>query len=401
MVSLKNTSLVSKSSFPALNTETVKKISLLADPVNRNLQITACYHELSVAFANRTGIDANWCTFATWASKQAGVTIRGEDLQRKLEEVLSNEPEIQEILAIIKDHSKRLASETLQQSIVIAALKKLAASAKQRASESVAKGNKKVFEEIGLEFARFIGSCLKDELYQESSITNFCNELRPGPPPDGQQHLTIAFSAYYKAFFEADPKTQDELILLANIQIGFHEQTRLQPEIAESLDAANIDPQQLRKHLTDIIVKNKDLKGKLIYFFTWAIGGTRLFTNAIDTLVSTAEKHIRIVITKTLMTLTLPPDSYLHLGDALLAPYPESLKNISNADLQALLKQLKPTADAIDGAGCTDWADLKQRIHFIANLFRCYHETNDLFTAPFTVEQLSEIRTGKIPEGRL
>ncbi len=397
----KDISLAAITGPSALTTDDVIKIKSLSEPVIRNLQITACYHELSAAFANRTGTDANWCTFATWASKQAGVTIRGEDLQRKLEEVLANEPEIQEILAIIKDHSKKLGTGSLQQNIAIAALKKLAASAKQRASESVARGNKKVFEEIGLEFARFIGSCLKDELYQESSITNFCNELQPGPPPDGQQHLTIAFSAYYKAFFEADPKAQDELILLANIQIGFHEQTRLQPEIAESLDAANIDPQQLRKYLTDIIVKNKNLKGKLIYFFTWLIGGTRLFKNAIDTLVSTAEKHIRTVITKNLMTLTLPPDSCLHLGDALRSPYAESLKNISNSDLQALLKQLKPTADAIDGAGCTDWADLKQRIHFIANLFRCYHETKDLFTAPFTVEQLSEIRTGKIPEGRL
>ena len=385
----------------ALSTDTVRKISLLADPVNRNLQITACYHELSTAFARRTGIDANWCTFATWASKQAGVTIRGEDLQRKLEEVLESEPEIQEILAIIKLHSKNFASGLLQQSIAMAALKKLAVSAKQRASESVARGNKKVFEEIGLEFARFIGSCLKDELYSESSITNFCNELRPGPPPDGQQHLTIAFSAYYKAFFESDPKAQDELILLANIKIGFHEQTRLQPEIAASLDAANIDPQQLRKYLTDIIVENKNLKGKLIYFFHWLIGGTRLFKNAIDTLASTAEKHIRRVITKNLMTLTLPPESYLHLGDPLIFPYPENLTIISSADLQTLLKQLKPTPDAVDGAGCSDWGDLEERIHFIANLFRRYQENKDLFTAPFTIEQLSEIRTGKIPEGRL
>ena len=86
----------------------VARISSLTDPINRNLQITACYHQLSTAFATRTGPVANWCTFATWASKQAGVTIRGEDLARKLEEVLSNEPEIQAILAIVKLHSKKI-----------------------------------------------------------------------------------------------------------------------------------------------------------------------------------------------------------------------------------------------------------------------------------------------------
>jgi hypothetical protein len=289
----------------------------------------------------------------------------------------------------------------LQQSITITAIRKLAESAKKRASEAVARGNKKVFEEIALEFARFIATCLKDEEYMESSITEFCKTLRPGLPPNGQEYLRSAFAFYYKAFFETDAKTKDELILLANIEIGFHEQTRLQPEIAESLDTANINPQELRDYLTDIIVKNKKLKGKIIYFFTWLIGGTRLFKNAVDALVSTAEKHIRKVITKYLMTLAMPPGNCLHLGDDLIIPYPENLQMITSTDLRYLLKELKPSIDSIDGAGCTDWADLKQRIHFIANLFRRYHDSKDLFNPPFNEQQLSAIKSGKIPAGEL
>jgi hypothetical protein len=381
--------------------EEVNRISLLTDMVNRNLQITACYHELSTAFANRTGVVANWCTIATWASKQAGVTIRGEDLQRRLEEVLTTEPEIQDILAILTLQAKKLDKGSLHENIQISALQKLIESAKQRASEAVAKGNKKVFEEIGLEFARFIETCLQDDVYQESSINEFCKKLRPGLPPDGQEHLFKAFALYYKAFFETEPKAQDEMILLANIAIGFHEQTRLQPEIAESLDAADIDPQEVRDHLTDMLVNSKSLKNKIIYFLRWLIGETRLFKKAIDSLVFTAEKHIRKVITKHLMTLTLPPDNCLHLGDDLKASYPDNLKIIQSADLIALLKQIRPAVDTIDGAGCNDWSDLKQRIHYIANLFRCYHETKDIFSAAFTDEQLSVIKTGGIPEGRL
>ncbi|MBC7829270.1 MAG: hypothetical protein H7122_16095 [Chitinophagaceae bacterium] len=256
--------------------DAVEKISVLTDPINRNLQITACYHELSTAFANRTGVVANWCTFATWASKQAGVTIRGEDLQRKIEEVLANEREIQTVLSIISLHSKKLGSGLLQQNMTITALKKLAESAKERASDAVARGNKKVFEEIGMEFARFSSTCLQDQEYKQSSIHDFCKMLRPGPPPDGQEWLTKAFTSYYKAFFETDPKAKDELILLANIEIGFHEQTRLQPEIAESLDAANIDPQQIRDHLTELLVRSKNIKDKIIYFFRWLIGGNQI-----------------------------------------------------------------------------------------------------------------------------
>ena len=66
----------------------IDRIASLTDPVLRNLQITQCYHELSNAMAALTGPLANWCTFATWASKQAGQSIRKEDLARTFEDLL-------------------------------------------------------------------------------------------------------------------------------------------------------------------------------------------------------------------------------------------------------------------------------------------------------------------------
>ncbi|HSL70052.1 MAG TPA: hypothetical protein VK864_07395, partial [Longimicrobiales bacterium] len=65
--------------------EAVRTIALLPDPVERNLRITQCYYELSKTIAARTAGGANWCTFATWASRQAGQSIRREDLQRAIE----------------------------------------------------------------------------------------------------------------------------------------------------------------------------------------------------------------------------------------------------------------------------------------------------------------------------
>jgi hypothetical protein len=62
--------------------EIVDRIAALADPMIRNLQITQSYCELSQALSQLIGSGANWCTFATWASKQAGVTIRLVGLQR-------------------------------------------------------------------------------------------------------------------------------------------------------------------------------------------------------------------------------------------------------------------------------------------------------------------------------
>ena len=62
----------------------VRRIAALREPVLRNLEITQCYWRLADAVARRTGTGANWCTFATWASKQAGSTIRGEDAEALL-----------------------------------------------------------------------------------------------------------------------------------------------------------------------------------------------------------------------------------------------------------------------------------------------------------------------------
>jgi hypothetical protein len=75
----------------APTTADVSRIGAIANPVVRNLNITECYARLAGAFAAQSrGPGANWCTFATWASRQAGETIRGEDvlddLQRRLSE---------------------------------------------------------------------------------------------------------------------------------------------------------------------------------------------------------------------------------------------------------------------------------------------------------------------------
>src|SRR5919197_4521255 len=68
--------------------EEVARIAARTDPVIRNLQITECYSRLAAAVADgRPG--ANWCTFATWASRQAGSTIRGEDLLDHLQRDLA------------------------------------------------------------------------------------------------------------------------------------------------------------------------------------------------------------------------------------------------------------------------------------------------------------------------
>ena len=73
-------------------------------------------------------------------------------------------------------------------------------------------------------------------------LERFLDGLRPGDPPDGQRYLRQAFAHYERQRVERDPKAHAELGVLANLEIGLHEQTRLQPQIREALDAAVRDP---------------------------------------------------------------------------------------------------------------------------------------------------------------
>jgi hypothetical protein len=95
----------------------VDRIATLTDPVLRNYQITQSYHDLSMLVSKRLGACANWCTFATWASKQAGQTIRGEDLAKALEHHLATEPAISQSLLDIAKGAVQKGSRMSKQGI--------------------------------------------------------------------------------------------------------------------------------------------------------------------------------------------------------------------------------------------------------------------------------------------
>src|SRR5262245_22899920 len=130
----------------------VDRIAGGAEPVLRNLQITLCYSDLSGAIEAALPGNANWCTFAVWASKQAGVTIRDEDLEQAIRARLLRSGVLRgAILRVIE-----LVGGTVEHHVRV--LAKLIADFGpfRRSSDAVARGNKKVYEEIGREFARFL-----------------------------------------------------------------------------------------------------------------------------------------------------------------------------------------------------------------------------------------------------
>jgi hypothetical protein len=316
----------------------VRRIGAIESPALRNLEITYAYSRLSAATAERTGPGANWCTFATWASRQAGRTIRGEDLEEQLRTRLLAPRELLRPLTSLWRWLLRrgLLNPGSRLGRVLAQLH-TPFDAFELASDAVARGNKKVFDEIGFEFARYL-----ETVTDEDSLQAF---LRDAP-----EDLRAPFTRYYR----------DGDRLLANLEIGLHEQTRLQPEIREALDAP--------------------------YKTALPIIGPQRY----------ASKLARELITANLMVLTLP-GRVLALGANLPDPMPDA----ADPELVALIARFEPPAGSVDDCGARDWSELQQRMHYISHLFRAFHATATLSDAPFTEAQIERIRAGSIPEGEL
>ena len=361
----------------------VRRIAAIHDPVLRNLEITHCYWRLADAVARRTGTGANWCTFATWASKQAGSTIRGEDTTALVRARLGRRREWLHPVQSLWRHLLRrgLLDPSTRLGRIVAELH-TPFDALERASDAVSRGNRKVFEEIGLEFARFLAECPAGAASDAPEVETFLGSLAPGEPPEGQRYLRQAFARYLRQARRSGEKAGAELLLTANLEIGLHEQTRLQPEIREALDAAYVTHHDLGRRVLDALLP-RGTRGRRAVPDPVAAAVLGWTAARIE---RTGSELARGVISRSLMVLSLP-GRVLWLGSHLADPYPETLRSITDHDLTELIGRLEPAAPAGDDCGARDWSVLEQRMHYILHLFRAWHENPALAHPPFTPAQ--------------
>ena len=382
---------------PLPTIDDVQRISAMDDPVLRNLLITQCYHDLSRSLAKWLPQGANWCTVATWASRQAGQSIRKEDLARSLRRLLRESTEARQALETLEMQETAVdddADESLAGAVDALGEALNPAAAFDRVSLAVAEGNLKVFDEIGFEFARFLA--LFDEGPPSAdSVTAFCLTLRPGDPPEGQRYLRQAFTHYQEALNTSDEKERAELMLLANLEIGFHEQTRLQPEIRAAMDAPVYDPAALRRRL--LMELFPDVHSRIRLVILRLAGRAGSLIAARDRLAAEAQRLGRLVATEYMMTLELPGGRTLRLGSDLHIDFPPMLKTITDPALREMLAIVDLTPDSRGWTGSEDWSDLPQRMHFITDLFRTYHLDAALADPPFSAPQLLFIQEGRVP----
>ena len=372
----------------------VQRIVAIGNPVIRNLEITQCYSRLAAAFAEGNGDGANWCTYATWASRQAGRTIRGEDLFEHLSRNLVTGRWLLHPIATVWRRLLRrgLFHRETRLGRLTAALH-TPFDAFERASDAVARGNLKVFEEIGREFARYLHECPPGA--DPAALQRFLDRLDAGEPPDGQRYLRQAFTRYERRRHESDPRVRTQLAVLANLEVGFHEQTRLQPEIREALDAAQATKEDLGLRALEALFPSARRWWAVVRRPAAAVAG------AVAGGIQRASSNLaREVITESFMVMSLP-DRVLALGAHLDDPYPDELGEPSDAELKELIARFEPEPSDPDDCGAHDWSALDQRMHYIVHLFCAFHLREELSRPPFTPEQVARFGGGVVPDGEL
>jgi hypothetical protein len=167
----------------------------------------------------------------------------------------------------------------------------------------------------------------------------------------------------------------------------------------EALNAAFTNEDQLRNNLLRELLPGFWLR--IRYYIAKLFQRKMPLDEAIDQLLNLAKLKMREVITDCMVTLLIPANELLKLGEDLKRKFPQRLENISSSTFKELLNKIDPTPDSLKESGAKDWGDLSDRIHFIADLFRAYFEHSQLYNQPFADEQVNVLKEGRRPEGEL
>lgn len=366
-------------------------VALDADPVRRNLLITQTYHDLSTALAQALGVgNANWCTFATWASRTAGRFIREEEVPGGFHRLLRGSEPVRVTLARANDALTRVDEDAaLGHDGLLAVVRGVVSDV----STLIAAGNLVVFAELGPVFSQALAAL--ESSPDPDALDPLAATLRPGLSERGAQSmLASALRHYAAARAEPDPRRRAGLMLLANGQVGLHEQIRLQPFIEGSIDAP----------LRDALYVALDELGQGLphqVAHTVHAFASRLFHPVADAVSRLWEEFA----TRELMTLSLP-DGELLLGEDLPAPrgaplYPPVLDPVDGAETVELLDHYGADRPGRTTPGAVDWARLTDRMRYILDLFRSRQCDAALAGEPFTDDQRAAMIAGLPVPGKL
>ncbi|MEX2528692.1 MAG: cyclic nucleotide-binding domain-containing protein [Gemmatimonadota bacterium] len=341
----------------------VESVILEADPVACNYGITRLYYRIGMGLARMLGDEnVNWPLFGARASYTAGAAIRKEVLTPP--NVGVGIPPLRLVIRMVERHFRD------------SSLTRRLESTLDTVSTAMAAGNLRIFAEIGSVVGRFLRTFGEDAAYDQVKLDAFLETLVPGPVElGGQDLLGQGLTSWYRACFEDDPDRKAERILLGNCLMGLHEQTRVQPDIAEALEAPlrlTVGDEFGRWMSGSFIVRH--LPGR-----SWLRGVADRIEYAF---LRGVARLLRGGITRYFMRFQLP-DGDLRLGRSvrrsLTTPLSRELATIELLELRSFLERHGGFRDG----GATDWSSLGDRMRYIIVLFRRAQTDRRLFAPPF------------------
>jgi hypothetical protein len=383
-----------ESKWPAPTPEQTDAIAAETDPATRNLKITQTYHELTVALTRLFGTkNVSWCAYATYASKTAGAFIRGDEVPSVIRKYIAKAEHLDEGVSALNS-ALRLIDERahIGHSFIVDTIERVM----RDVTANVGQGNLIVFAELAPAYARLLQVFPDKPKGDQAEKFRLLSPFKPGAVEKGGQDLLIeAFSHYYSALFETDPRKKAELMFFGNALVGYHEQIRLQGPIEGSLDAPLTDTLSsvLHEALRGLVPEHKH--GFL----------ESLLEKALAPLGKRIEREWQEVCTRLMMTLALP-QLVLNLGKDVPAiadgrDFAEDLHTIESSSLVLLLDKLDRVANSSKQSAANDWADLADRMAYVVDFFRSRQQDDSLYEQPFTDEQVAILKQGKLPPGSL
>jgi hypothetical protein len=367
---------------PAIDFPTPDEVRAIADQPDgalRNRWITWSYYRLNRAMQAIVGdSDLTWCGFATWASKTAGTFIREEELGPLLERWVDGAtrragtvPALVARMVGVHHGSSDFSLRGFVREVVA------------DVADDIAGGNQDVFRHIAPPFAQALvlwtgnGGSIPDGQRQA-----FLESLRERESADPGQYLLRAFAAMFGTAETTDARARAQLMLQANALIGCAEQTRVQPFIERSMNRpiADLFHARLGVHLRSR--------------FPAPIAS--VLRVLLRPLGKALEIEFQSVSTELLMRLDLPGQA-LRLGaNVPCLPdgrmYPAALETLDAPLPTELLAELH-ALDAMASAA-RDWVRYADRMRYIGVLFRSRQQQRELWDAPFTGGEVTELKEG-------
>ena len=373
----------------------VAVIVAMPDPIVRNLWITQAYHDLGVRMgAHLTGKEStgegSWASYGTWASRTAGSTMRYQILPSEIRDAYNADRAFRDALDRVGKHSwlRKLGMVRFLDNHTLMGIFETELS---RISGHVAKGNGIVFAELAPVYANMIAKFDQGEILQGEALEEFIAAQDLKGEPESIAIFEDAIRNYFLAMRTEEQVQRAQLICLANLQAGLHEQQRLQGPIAAALEAPVTEGLLKVRHwwLVQLLLK--------VPVLGWLL---RQLDRGFLALLPEVERLAEVLETKLMMaikmhTISMPlSEDVPPNADGTM--FPPDLEPVVLPELTKLLEQWAGSMSTNANSGARNWKNLDDRMRFIFALFRSRQQTPDLLAQPFTEQEREALLSGDL-----